>query len=448
MWAWRAMFVMMPAGYNSWLIHQSSLAVLPAETSGASRRNGRSSENFSYQYLKYLKGSLICHKNLRHGTSNSTSHPKEGVLRIVIALKNPSSRPGLNPRPLGPVASTLITTAPRRLKSSLTLNIKMKVKVWNHIEHEFTVFFEAACNYFAYYTSKAKLSNNVDESSEEVFQGWTWRQYVSSQLWYTLWVPTYTSTLRYYAEVRCRENVNSKHFREKYWALLWLRRLVARVLALVSLYGIYGRQICTGGGFSLCSPVLSQSVSLHHGYPCSYISPWGWTVVPLVAAVQTSSYHIDMNNNITVKMKSSWDRGSCILEEARHFRGAYFLHQSVGGSTHLRNVLLPRDYYYYFSVPVCAITTSGVPSSKPSTLFYLVPSSSSLLWSFLFYCLSNETTRRYVPILGAVRSQNLTNITVLSHSLRLTRNKIMLMEVYRIICSRRCFNQNNYRHFY
>jgi hypothetical protein len=31
---------------NSLLVHQSSLAVLPAETSGESRRNGRRSENF------------------------------------------------------------------------------------------------------------------------------------------------------------------------------------------------------------------------------------------------------------------------------------------------------------------------------------------------------------------------------------------------------------------
>jgi hypothetical protein len=46
--------------------------------------------------------------------SRFTSHPKEGVLRICIALKNPSPLPGLNPRPLGPVACTLTTTPPRR----------------------------------------------------------------------------------------------------------------------------------------------------------------------------------------------------------------------------------------------------------------------------------------------------------------------------------------------
>jgi hypothetical protein len=113
-WEWRAMVMIMPAGDNSSLVHQSSLAVLSAETSGASRRNGRRSENFVYQYLKYLKGYLTCRKILRHGTSGFTSRPKEGVLLVFIALKNPSPRLGLNPRPLNPVASTLTTTPPRR----------------------------------------------------------------------------------------------------------------------------------------------------------------------------------------------------------------------------------------------------------------------------------------------------------------------------------------------
>jgi hypothetical protein len=93
---------------------QSSLAVLAAETSRASKRNGRN-EDFAYQYLKYLKGSLTYRKILRHGTSGFISLPKEGVLRIFIALKSPSPWPGLNPRPLGQVASTLTTTPPRRL---------------------------------------------------------------------------------------------------------------------------------------------------------------------------------------------------------------------------------------------------------------------------------------------------------------------------------------------
>jgi hypothetical protein len=116
MLSWSAMVMMTPAGDNSWLVHQSSLAVLPADTSGTSRKNGRRSENFAHKYLKDLKGSLTCRKILRHGTSGFTSHPKEGVLRIFIVLKNPSPWPGLKPRPLGPVASRLTTTLPRQLE--------------------------------------------------------------------------------------------------------------------------------------------------------------------------------------------------------------------------------------------------------------------------------------------------------------------------------------------
>jgi hypothetical protein len=46
-----AMVMIMAAGDNSSLVHQSSLAVLPAETSGESRSNERRSENFAYRYL-------------------------------------------------------------------------------------------------------------------------------------------------------------------------------------------------------------------------------------------------------------------------------------------------------------------------------------------------------------------------------------------------------------
>jgi hypothetical protein len=85
MWAWRAMVMMMLAGDKSWVIHHSSLAVLPAETPAASSRNGWRSENFAYQYLKYLKGS--CCKILWHGNSGFISHLKKDVLQIFIAIK-------------------------------------------------------------------------------------------------------------------------------------------------------------------------------------------------------------------------------------------------------------------------------------------------------------------------------------------------------------------------
>jgi hypothetical protein len=83
--------------------------------------------NFAYETpQRVTQGPLPCSKILRYGASGFTSYPKEGVLRISIAIKNGSPRPGFNPRPLGGVANTLTTTPPRRLKSYLlTIYIKL-----------------------------------------------------------------------------------------------------------------------------------------------------------------------------------------------------------------------------------------------------------------------------------------------------------------------------------
>jgi len=50
---------------------------------------------------------LLHAANLRHGTDGFTSPPKEGVLRIVFALKIRWLRPGLNPQTWVLKASTL-----------------------------------------------------------------------------------------------------------------------------------------------------------------------------------------------------------------------------------------------------------------------------------------------------------------------------------------------------
>jgi hypothetical protein len=84
---------------------------LPSETS--LERVGKGNENLVYSSPWDFKRSLTCHKILQHGPSGFTYHMKEGVLRIFIALKNPSPWPGSNPQPLGPVASTLTITPPR-----------------------------------------------------------------------------------------------------------------------------------------------------------------------------------------------------------------------------------------------------------------------------------------------------------------------------------------------
>jgi hypothetical protein len=55
---------------------------------------GEGYENLAYPFPWDVRTSLTCRKILRHGTSGFSSYPKEGVLRIFIALKNPSPWPG------------------------------------------------------------------------------------------------------------------------------------------------------------------------------------------------------------------------------------------------------------------------------------------------------------------------------------------------------------------
>jgi hypothetical protein len=66
---------------------------IPAETpsseAGVSRREV--SVDFAGEvYLLYSEG-ILCREILRHGSDGFTSTPKEVMLQIFIALKNPSS---------------------------------------------------------------------------------------------------------------------------------------------------------------------------------------------------------------------------------------------------------------------------------------------------------------------------------------------------------------------
>jgi hypothetical protein len=74
-------------------------------------------------FCSHLHVTFFTCRKIWHSASGFTSHPKKGVLRIFIALKNPLPRPGLNLRPLRPVASTLTTTQPRRLHVALEICI-------------------------------------------------------------------------------------------------------------------------------------------------------------------------------------------------------------------------------------------------------------------------------------------------------------------------------------
>jgi hypothetical protein len=93
---------------KNWFIHQNSLAILPAESSGRKQEEWVKGVRFCLceVYHSTCKWFFTCHKILWHWASGFTSPLKEGMLRIFVALKYPSPRLGLNPRTLGPVAST------------------------------------------------------------------------------------------------------------------------------------------------------------------------------------------------------------------------------------------------------------------------------------------------------------------------------------------------------
>jgi hypothetical protein len=70
----------------------------------------------------------------------------EGVLRIFIDLKNSSPWPGSNPQLMGPVASTLTTTPPRRLlsvtqKNNTDFGRKQKIKSTLTHKNHFSAMF-------------------------------------------------------------------------------------------------------------------------------------------------------------------------------------------------------------------------------------------------------------------------------------------------------------------
>jgi hypothetical protein len=81
------------------------------------KQEGTCEENTFYlaKYLFYTsKGSFTCRKILRHGTDGFTPPPRRKVrCGFLSPIKIRRPRPGLNPRTLRPMASTLTIRSPR-----------------------------------------------------------------------------------------------------------------------------------------------------------------------------------------------------------------------------------------------------------------------------------------------------------------------------------------------
>jgi hypothetical protein len=95
--------------------HQYCLAVLSAEISLQRVGDWTKEWEFNLSVPVGLQEILIMPQNLTTWDLRLYFPSEEGVLWIFIALKNPFPWPGSKLRTLGPVASTLTTTSPRRL---------------------------------------------------------------------------------------------------------------------------------------------------------------------------------------------------------------------------------------------------------------------------------------------------------------------------------------------
>jgi hypothetical protein len=113
----------------TWYDHQGHLLAKPADTT---LWRGRWNAGEKYGCWILLTSTYHAHRillhavNLWHGTDGFTSPPKKRRVADFITLKIHRPRLGLNPRTLGPVASTL-TTRPLRATEVFqsTVNIKL-----------------------------------------------------------------------------------------------------------------------------------------------------------------------------------------------------------------------------------------------------------------------------------------------------------------------------------
>jgi hypothetical protein len=90
-------------------------------------KQGVGEECLSILPTKYLchtpQGSLTCRKILRHGADGFISAVDKVVLRILSPFQIHHSRPGLNSRTLGPMASTIAITQQRMIIKYLVMPI-------------------------------------------------------------------------------------------------------------------------------------------------------------------------------------------------------------------------------------------------------------------------------------------------------------------------------------
>jgi hypothetical protein len=100
--------------------------------------------------LPHNSRDLLNAANLQHWTDGFTSPPKEGVLRIFFALKNPTSSAGFEPTNLGTKGQHATSRPPKSYRASKYYQVFLFVQLNAQLDHsrlKLTLKFTLKCSY-------------------------------------------------------------------------------------------------------------------------------------------------------------------------------------------------------------------------------------------------------------------------------------------------------------
>ena len=100
--------------------------------------------------------------NLRYGTNGFTSFPKDGVMRIFFALKNPTASTGFEPTNLGTKGQHATSRPPKPLIVTINIITSVCPSAWNNSAPTGRIFMKFDIwRFFENMTRKFKCQQNL-----------------------------------------------------------------------------------------------------------------------------------------------------------------------------------------------------------------------------------------------------------------------------------------------
>jgi hypothetical protein len=238
----RAAVVVMLAGDNSWLVYQSSLAVLPADKSGASRRNGWRNKNFAYSVSLITSADLLrAIKCYDMGPPALFPIRRKVCCRFLSPLKIHRLSQVWTHNPWGPVANTLTTTPPRQLQTANW------VAVWHSFP--FIPTFGSPCNTFPISTCSSWINFNNNHNTKKTLNSHTWIIWIKTAVQKNI-QKTFNTTKIYTITSILSQFLNHNlyiYFSANYlWSLLLTTKIFSLVLLSLLLFTSWNTRPCFG----------------------------------------------------------------------------------------------------------------------------------------------------------------------------------------------------------